>query len=163
MPATLPALPALSGTAMLLSGAVIDIDGSLFLQLVLFFVAFEMLRRLVFRPALALFDAREAAIDGAKREARKLEGEADEKLKAFEAEMKKVRAEAGAERDAIRQDAARLERELLAKARVEADGMMAEATEQMDREAQKIRDEMKTRVPALAGQIADKLLGRKAA
>jgi F-type H+-transporting ATPase subunit b len=150
-------------SAVLLSGgAVIDIDGSLIIQLIIFGIAFEMMRRLVFRPMIALFDAREAAIDGAKRDARRLEGEADEKLKAFEAEMKKVRVEAGGERDALRKDAARLERELLAKAREEADRMTAEATEQMDREAAKIRGDMKNDVPVLAGQIAEKLLGRKA-
>ena len=149
---------------MLLSGgAVIDLDGSLLIQLAIFFIAFELLRRLVFRPMIALFDAREAAIDGAKREARSLENEADEKLKAFEAEMKKVRAEAAADRDSIRQDAQRLERELLAKARVEADGMLAAATEQMQKDATAIRTDMKTSVPGLAGQIAEKLLGRKAA
>ena len=156
MPSTLPAV-------LLSGGAVIDIDASLLIQLVIFFVAFEMMRRFVFRPMIALFDAREAAIDGAKRDARKIEGEADEKLKAFELEMKKVRLEAGAERDAIRQEAARLERELLSKAREEADVMMADATQQMDTEAAKIRADMKTSVPALAAQIADKLLGRKAA
>lgn len=155
MPSSLPAV-------LLSGGAVIDIDGSLLIQLAIFFVAFEMMRRLVFRPMIALFDAREAAIDGAKRDARRLEGEADEKLKAFEAEMKKVRVEAGGERDALRKDAGRLERELLAKAREEADRMMSEATAQMTGEATKIRADMKNDVPALAGQIAEKLLGRKA-
>ena len=141
----------------------IDLDGSLLIQLLIFFVAFELLRRLVFRPMIALFDAREAAIDGAKREARSLETEAEEKLKAFETEMKKVRAEAAADRDSIRQDAQRLERELLAKARVEADGMLGDATAKMQSDAAAIRADMKKTVPALAGQIAEKLLGRKAA
>ena len=156
MPSTLPAV-------LLSGGAVIDLDGSLLIQLAIFFVAFELLRRLVFRPMIALFDAREQAIDGAKRDARSIEGEADEKLKAFETEMKKVRAEAAAERDSIRQDAQRLERELLAKARTEADTMLAEATEKMAKDATSIRADMKTSIPALAGQIAEKLLGRKAA
>ncbi|AKF05461.1 ATP synthase F0 subunit B [Sandaracinus amylolyticus] len=156
MPSTLPAL-------LLSGGAVIDLDGSLLIQLAIFFVAFELLRRLVFRPMIALFDAREAAIDGAKREARSLETEAEEKLKAFETEMKKVRAEAAADRDSIRQDAQRLERELLAKARVEADGMLGDATAKMQSDAAAIRADMKKTVPALAGQIAEKLLGRKAA
>lgn len=156
MPSNLPAV-------LLSGGAVIDLDGSLLIQLAIFFVAFELLRRLVFRPMIALFDAREQAIDGAKRDARSLEGEAEEKLKAFETEMKKVRAEAAAERDAIRQDAQRLERELLAKARTEADAMLAEATEKMQQDATSIRRDMKTSVPALAAQITEKLLGRKAA
>jgi F-type H+-transporting ATPase subunit b len=151
------------GAVFLSGGAIIDLDGSIFIQLALFFLAFFFLRKLVFHPMLALFDAREAAIEGSKRDAKGLETGADEKLRAFEAEMKKVKAEATAERDAIRQDAVRLERDLLARAREEADKMLADATTTIDGQAAKIRAQMKTEVPALAGQIADKLLGRKAA
>lgn len=147
----------------LLYGAVIDIDGQLLIQLALFFLTFFLLRRFVFGPMLALFDAREEAIDGAKRSARDLETQAEEKFKSFEAEMKKVKVEASAERDRIRQDAQRLERELLAKSRTEADQTLAEASAKMTADAEKIRSEMKTTVPQLAGQIAEKLLGRKAA
>jgi F-type H+-transporting ATPase subunit b len=156
-------MPSTFTPVFLSGGAVIDVDGSLLIQLAIFFIAFEMMRRLVFRPMIALFDAREASIDGAKREARRLEGEAEEKLRAFETEMKKVRTEAGAERDVIRQDAARLERELLSKAREDADTMMGEAEAKMEREASKIRADMKASVPVLAGQIATKLLGREVA
>ncbi len=156
-------MPSTLTPVFLSGGAVIDVDGSLLIQLAIFFIAFEMMRRLVFRPMIALFDAREASIDGAKREARRLEGEAEEKLRAFETEMKKVRTEAGAERDVIRQDAARLERELLNKAREDADAMMSEAEAKLDREASKIRADLKVNVPLLAGQIATKLLGREVA
>lgn len=144
-------------------GAIVDVDGSLFIQLAIFFIALFLLNRFVFQPMLAVFDAREAAIGGAKREARELEAEAEAKLKAFEAEMKKVKVEASADRDSLRQDAARLERELLNKARQEAEAMSSEATETMNKEAAKIRTEMKARVPVLASQIAERLLGRSAA
>lgn len=149
--------------SVFLTGAIVDFDGTILIQLAIFFIAFLLLRSFVFKPMIALFDAREAAIDGAKKEARELESGADDKLKAFESEMKKVKIEATAERDAIHKDALRLERELLAKAREEADAMLDEATKKMQGEAAAIRGEMKTSVPALAGQIADKLLGRRAA
>ncbi len=148
---------------VLSGGTLIDVDGSLLIQLGVFFALFFGLRHLVFRPMVALLDARETAIDGAKKEARMLEAGADEKLKAFEAEMKKVKIGAGADRDALRQDAARLERELLAKAREEADATLADATRTMQADAAKIRADMKTSVPLLASQLAEKLLGRKAA
>jgi F-type H+-transporting ATPase subunit b len=147
----------------MLSGASIDLDGSLLIQAVVFFLAFFLLRALVFRPLVALFDAREAAIDGAKREAKEIEGDADAKLKAFEGEMKKVKVEAAAERDALRADAARLERELLTKARTEADTTYDSAMQTLRAEGDRIRAEMKPRVPALAKEIADKILGRNAA
>lgn len=150
-------------TGVLLSGgAIIDLDATVIFQLLIFGAVFFVLRSLVFKPMLALFDARDTAIDGAKQKARALESDAEEKLHTFEAEMKKVKVEATAERDRIRQDGSRLERELIAKARTDADATMSEATTQMANEAAKVRADMKVAMPALAGQIADKLLGRKA-
>ena len=50
-------------------GSPIDLDGSFFAQLAIFFAAFLILQHLVFRPVTALFDAREAAMEGAKADA----------------------------------------------------------------------------------------------
>jgi hypothetical protein len=41
--------------------------------------------------------------------------------------------------------------------------MLSEATTRMQEQASSIRSEMKRTAPVLAGQIAEKLLGRKAA
>ena len=117
----------------------------------------------VFKPMLALFEARETAIDGAKAAAKHLETDADAALVAFEAKVKAAKVEAAAERDRLRADGQRLERELIAKARVDADKTLSDATTQMQTEANAVREHMKTSVPVLAGQIAEKLLGRKAA
>ncbi len=149
--------------SVFLSGAVIDLDGSVVLQLALFFATFFLLRAFVFRPLLAVFDAREAAIEGAKQQAKSIDGGADEKLKAFEAEMKKAKQEAGAEREALRQESLRLERELLAKARAESDALLKESFARIESDAASIRSESKKAVPALAGQLAEKLLGRRVA
>jgi F-type H+-transporting ATPase subunit b len=150
-------------TGVLLSGgAIIDLDATVIFQLLIFGAVFFVLRAWVFKPMLALFDARETAIDGAKQKARALESDAEDKLRTFETEMKKVKLEATAERDRMRADGARLERELIAKARSEAEATMSEASTAMANEAAKVRADMKVAMPALAGQIADKLLGRKA-
>ena len=147
---------------LLTGGAIIDLDATVIFQLLIFGAVFFVLRSLVFQPMLALFDARETAIDGAKQKARALESDAEEKLRTFEGEMKKAKVEATAERDRIRQDGSALERELLAKARLDSDKTMSDATAQMAEEAARVRADMKAAMPALAGQIADKLLGRKA-
>jgi F-type H+-transporting ATPase subunit b len=147
---------------LLQGGAIIDLDATVIFQLLIFGAVFLVLRSLVFQPMLALFDARDTAIDGAKVKARALEADAEDKLRTFETEMKRVKVEATSERDRIRQDGARLERELVAKARTDAETTMSDATAQMASEAARVRADMKVAMPALAGQIADKLLGRKA-
>lgn len=152
----------LSGPAFLSGGAIIDLDGTIVFQLITFVAVFFVLRSLVFQPMLALFDARDKAIDGAKSAAKALETDADAALREFEAKVKDAKVEAAAERDRLRADGKLLERDLIAKARVDADKTLADATKSMNDEAEAVRAHMKTSVPALAGDIAEKLLGRKA-
>jgi len=110
----------------LLGGAIIDLDGTFFLQLGIFLAIFAMLNVLVFRPMLALMDARETATDGAKASARELETEAAEKLHAFETQMTAAKAELAIERERLRKDGQTLERDLISTARSDADGMLKE-------------------------------------
>jgi F-type H+-transporting ATPase subunit b len=148
---------------LLSGGAIIDLDGTIVFQLITFALVFLVLRSLVFKPLLAVFDARDKAIDGAKLAAKNLETDADAALQTFEAKVKEAKVEAAAERDRLRADGQRLERELIAKARLDADKTLSDATKTMTDEADAVRAHMKTAVPTLAGQIAEKLLGRKAA
>jgi len=146
---------------LLLSGSpILDVDATLIVYVVVFFILFFILRAFVFRPMMALFDAREKAIDGAKKEARSLEKEAEAKLAAFEDEMAKVRIEVGAEREKMKTEARRTERQLIDKVRIETDGMIADADEKMKVEAARIRKDVAGITPALAQEIAEKLLGR---
>lgn len=148
--------------ALLLGGAIIDLDSTFFFQLAIFVILFFFLRSVVFKPVLAVLEARETATDGAKDEARDLEAQAKEKLSTFEAEMTRVRVELAADRDKLRKDGAGLERELLARARTDADAILDEAAKAIATESSKVRGDMQSKVPALASDIAEKLLGRKA-
>lgn len=147
---------------VVLSGAMIDLDSTFFMQMAIFFALFAVLYVLLFKPLLAVFDERENAIGGAKQKSRELEVSAEEKFQRFETEMKKVRIEAMQERDRARQDALNLERELLATSRVEADQMMKEASEKLATDGAKVRADMLASAPQLASDIAERLLGRRA-
>lgn len=147
---------------LVMSGAIIDLDGTFLLQLAIFFALFAILHFALFKPLLAVFDEREKAIDGAKDAARDLETSADEKFKKFESEMKKVKVEANAERDRIHQDGIALERELLTKSRAEADKILRDAEADLARRRAEVKNDLKTKVPAIAADIAEKLLGRRA-
>jgi F-type H+-transporting ATPase subunit b len=149
--------------ALLSGGSIIDLDGTIFVQLVIFFMAFFILKALVFKPMMALFDAREEAIDGARREAKELVREAEKKGASFDDEMREVRREAGAERDKLRAEGLRLEREMLEKVRAETSETLSAAEKKLNQEAEQVRTEMKTQVPLLARKIASQLLGREVA
>jgi F-type H+-transporting ATPase subunit b len=148
-------------TALLSEGSIIDLDGTIWIQLGLFAVAFFLSRPLIFRPMVALFEARENAIEGAKIEALRLQDEAAAESEEFEAEMRRLRLQAGEERDRLRAEGKRLERAVLDRVRQETDRQLAEADARLVNEAARLRADIDATVPALARQIASKMLSRE--
>jgi len=148
-------------TALLSEGSIIDLDGTIWIQLGLFAVAFFVFRPLIFRPMVALFEARENAIEGSKLEALRLQDEASAESEEFDAEMRRLRLQAGEERDRLRAEGKRLERTVLDRVREETDKQLTEADAQLKTEAAKLRAEIDGSVPTLAKQIASKMLNRE--
>jgi F-type H+-transporting ATPase subunit b len=146
---------------VLLSGeSPIDIDGSFFVQLGILFVAFLILRALVFQPVMRLFDAREQAMEGSRREAGELEQKAEQARDHFEHELRRVRHQANENRERLRADAQRLARELTETARRENNATLLSAKAQLEVEAKDARKRAEVEVPTLARQITARLLGR---
>jgi F-type H+-transporting ATPase subunit b len=145
---------------LLSGGSPIDLDASLFIQTGIFFVAFFILKGLVFTPAMALFDARDQAIDGAKAEGKRMQEEAAQKRDHFEAELRKVSAAANEERERARNEAQRLARQLTEQARTQAAAAQKTAKERLDAEAAQVRQRALADVPGLARTLTSKLLGR---
>jgi F-type H+-transporting ATPase subunit b len=147
--------------ALLSGGSIIDLDGTVFVQLAMFFIAFIVLRAVVFKPMIALLDAREEAIGGAKDQAKRLDIEVKEKQAAFEGELRRVRGVSGEERDRLRAEGQDLERKLLEKVRVETHKLVGDAKTRLDAEAQLARQHLTAQRPELAREIASKVLGRE--
>lgn len=150
-------------SALLSSGSIIDLDGTFFLQLAIFVVAFFVLRALLFKPAIALFEAREEAIEGAARDALQFEREAEEKETAFAEQMRDVRLKGAALREELRAKGKADEAELLSEVRSETDKELTEAEAQLTKAAEEARAKIQAETPALARQIASKLLDREVA
>lgn len=148
-------------TALLSEGSIIDLDGTIWIQLGLFAIAFLVLRPLIFRPMIALFEARENAIEGSKLEALRLQDEASAESEEFEVEMRRIRLQAGEERDRLRAEGKHLERAVLDRVRQETDKQLAEADSKLETEAAKLRADIDRGIPALARQIATKMLNRE--
>lgn len=148
-------------TALLSEGSIIDLDGTIWIQLGTFAVAFILLRPLIFRPMIALFEARENAIGGAKAEALRLQDEAAAESEEFDEEMRRIRLQAGEERDRLRTEGKRLERTVLDRVREETSKQLATADAKLETEASRLRTDVDQDVPGLARQIASKMLNRE--
>jgi F-type H+-transporting ATPase subunit b len=110
---------------------------------------------------VALFEAREKAIEGSKLEALRLQDEAFAESEEFDVEMRRLRLQAGEERDRLRAEGKRLERTVMDRVREDTDKQLSEADAKLKTEAAKLRAEIDQAVPALARQIASKMLNRE--
>jgi F-type H+-transporting ATPase subunit b len=139
------------------------VDLTFLAQFVLFGVFITLLKPLLFDPLLRVFEEREKRTEGAKEEARAMDAEAGELLVKYEAELAKVRREAGLERERLRADTARLEARIMAEARAETAKIIDEGKSRIAAEVAQLRKELDGQKPELAGQIAGRMLDREVA
>ncbi len=132
-------------------------------QFVLFGLFVTLLKPLLFDPLLRVFEEREKRTDGAKAEAREMDEKAGELLKQYEAELAKVRREAGLERERLRAETAKLEAKIMAEARAETAKIIETGKARIATEVQQLRKELEAQKPELAAQIATKILDREVA
>jgi F-type H+-transporting ATPase subunit b len=153
--------------ALALSGGkdppLIDVDGTVFIQLALFLAVAYALSELLFKPFLRVRAAREAGIEGAREEATRLEEEAGARLADYEQRIGKARREAHDERHALHAEAVKAERAVQDAALGQTQKVVADARAQIQRDADRTERELEPRTREIAEVIAGKVLGRRGA
>ncbi len=139
----------------------VDFDLSFVAQIALFGLFIVILKPLIFDPLLKLFEEREKLTDGARAQARTMDERAGELLTKFESELEKVRQDAARDRERLRAETARLEAQMLEQAKADAARILSEGREKIASEVGALRRELDASRPALAQQIASKVLGRE--
>ncbi len=141
----------------------IDIDATAFLQFGIFVVMALASTHWLFKPYLRMREERDAGMEGARKDAENLSAEADAKLADYESKLAGARARAQEERRKIRADAAEHLQTISTEARTAAQKAMEAATDKVQTDTAKARDELMPKADALATEIVSKLLGRKVA
>ncbi|HVS15292.1 MAG TPA: ATP synthase F0 subunit B [Thermoanaerobaculia bacterium] len=137
-----------------------EIDASVAVIAVIFGVTFLVLRNFLFKPVLGLLQERAEEARSAREvweETRAL-GEAE--LEAQRARLSETRVAARARRDEVRREAQRARQELLASAKRDAEQRLAQAQAELERTLAEQRQALEAQARNLAGQMADRLLGR---
>jgi F-type H+-transporting ATPase subunit b len=138
----------------------IDIDGTVFVQLALFLLLLLILTRLFFKPFLELKDAREKVTDGPRHDAKAMDGKSLELAEKYEKAVAAAR-QTGADANAVsRADSQKREREIREKARTETETRLTEARAKLKIDTETARATLGTQVDALAKDMAKRLLGR---
>lgn len=137
------------------------LDLSVLAQLALFGVFITLMKPLLFDPLLKVFEEREKRTEGAKEEARAMDAEAGELLQKYESELAKVRREAGLERERLRAETAKVEARIMEEARVETAKIIEAGNARITAEVAQLRKELEAGKPALAREIAARILERE--
>lgn len=137
----------------------IDLDGSFFIQLVIFLVAMAVLRKLVFEPYLAALDARESKTVRTSEAAAELQARADALSAQYEADLAAAREKATEARKTLRSQGLEQRETLLTEARGVSSAKMAAAQAAIDAQYDGARVELSKQVDELATMIADRVLG----
>lgn len=144
-----------------IAAVTVDFDKSVFVMMALFAVMIVIMKPLLLDPMLRVFALREERTDGAKAEARAMQEKAAEILSNYEVQVAKVRAEATADRDALRKETARLEAEILAEARAAAEVIAKDGRMRIEAEISVLRKDLDARAVGLAKEIGSCVLGRE--
>src|SRR5262245_39514633 len=110
----------------------IDLDGTVFLQLGLFVLLMAVLSRLLWRPYLRVRDERVSRVEGYREEASRLGPAAAARLARAEAALAEARRVGSGERAQARADAQVYEQKLLAEANTAARDAVAEGRARLD-------------------------------
>jgi F-type H+-transporting ATPase subunit b len=122
-----------------------------------------VLMKFVFPRMEATFKARVDAIEGGIERAEKAQAEANETLNQYKAQLAEARTEAARIRDEARADAEGIRQDVLAKAREESDRIIAAGRETLAAERQAIVRELRVEMGTLAVDLAGKIVGESLA
>jgi F-type H+-transporting ATPase subunit b len=148
-------------TVILASGSLVDIDGTLFIQLGIFLFMLVVLRTLLFKPVIRLIEARHEATVGTMKTAADLQKEAAALTADVTAKLLKVRAEASADRTATVDRAKRTEREIVTAAKEKTHGVMTQMRAQAATEMKETQNKLEQETRTMAALLAEKVLDRQ--
>jgi F-type H+-transporting ATPase subunit b len=141
----------------------IDIDGTVVLQFVLFLAMLAVVSRVLLRPYWKLREERRRGIQGRREEAKEMEERARKIVIDHDDQLSRAKLRGAEERQRLRAEGAAHERQVLGKARDEAQRATEDARRSVADKAAQARAGLGAQADALALQIASKILGREVA
>ena len=145
------------------SPPLIDVDGTVFVQFAFFVIMLVVLSRVLFKPYLAMRDARHKGIEGAREEASSMQERARATNADYDAKLTRERLRGADERAKLRGEGAIYERQVLGAARDESQKTLDAARGKIAADADQARAKLAAESSTLAKQIVKKILGREAA
>ena len=138
----------------------INIDGSLFIQIANFLVLIWILNIVVYRPIRKILIERNERIDGLEKGIETRLKDAQEKDEEFSRGIREARVQGVKEKDALLDDAAAEEKQIIAKINEKAQADLVAVRAQIEKDIDEVRSALQSQVDDFARAIGQKILGR---
>ncbi len=138
----------------------INVNFTLFIQLINFLILLLLLNSLLYKPVLAKIRERESKIKADRDKASQLDAEVLEQEKKHQEALIEARQVAGKEKAELLAEAKKSEADILEKARIEAARIVDDMKSSIQAESEKVRAALKGEMAPLAQSISEKILGR---
>lgn len=139
----------------------IDVDGTIFVQLGLFLVLGLVLTKLLWKPYLRVRAERVTRVEGYRKDAARMEMDAAARLARAEADLAEARRVGSGERAVARAEAHAREQTLVAQAQAEAQRALAAARIRLDATVATERARLEAGAREIAREAARRILGRE--
>ena len=136
----------------------IELNITLFIQLVNFLILLALLNVVMYRPIRAVVKQRAAKLSGDLTDIESFNDQASSKLAEYHAALDAARKEAGDVRESLKKEAVAEEKEILAAAGEEGKSQLTVARQQIDEQSQEARKALGQQVKKYAKQVTDKVL-----
>ncbi len=141
----------------------IDINQTLILQIIGFFLLLYILNKLLYRPLQDILEERERRISGTLGEASDIEEEVRKGLIEYERRIKEAASLGHEERNRLRQEGLKKEQEILEQARAKASKELERVKKDIEKGKEQALGELRNEAKAMSKNIAEKILGRTVA
>ncbi len=139
----------------------ININATLFIQLVNFLILMVLLDRILFRPMLRILEERRERTEGRRRQAERIEAEAEAIWSDYQERIRQAKAEADRIRAEIIRRAEAERQKLLAQVAEDSEKRLAQIRARIRGEVEEARKALEAEARALAEGMAERLLGRR--
>ena len=138
----------------------INLDWTLFVQMINFLVLLFILNHLLYKPVLKILDERKNKINDAANTVKELERSSEEKLTLYHEQIQAAKIEALSQKEKIKAEGVEARSNLIDQVKEESDKILLQTREGIEKEAALVREALRRQSEEMATAIAEKLLGR---
>ena len=136
-------------------------DYTIIIQFVIFLLTWMVIGKLLFKPIASLLKERRGKTVGVRQETDKLLEKVEGLAAEYQTRMEEVKKEASKERERIRKESLRMEREIREQAKQEAAQIISELRVRLEEESVRVRETLREKANELSQDLASQVLGRR--